>query len=243
MRSAVRVSWLTCVLAAAGASALRAPVQPRSRALAMAWPGVGLSREAAPEVVEAESRKIADEKGLWMDRALTVFIFVVPVALGDTFGVMLKPVAGGDAGVLGSFMLILAALLYINADDAAWSDLFDNRPMVDNDVLLAFQAFDSNRSGKLGASAPALLLEGEAHAAARDRTEARARARARARDGARIHTRLYDDGARARARARARTRARAGRGVRHIALLPPPLSLPLGGRLQGADARAHMAGL
>jgi Ca2+-binding EF-hand superfamily protein len=84
-----------------------------------------------------------------MDRALTVFIFVVPVALGDTFGVMLKPVAGGDAGVLGSFMLILAALLYINADDAAWSDLFDNRPMVDNDVLLAFQAFDSNRSGKL----------------------------------------------------------------------------------------------
>ena len=61
MRSAVRVSWLTCVLAAAGASALRAPVQPRSRALAMAWPGVGLSREAAPEVVEAESRKIADE--------------------------------------------------------------------------------------------------------------------------------------------------------------------------------------
>ena len=59
-----------------------------------------MSREAAPEVVEAESRKIADEKGLWMDRALTVFIFVVPVALGDTFGVMLKPVAGGDAAAL-----------------------------------------------------------------------------------------------------------------------------------------------
>ena len=60
-----KAAWLTCwpgaVLAAAGASALRAPVQPRSRALAMAWPGVGLSREAAPEVVEAESRKIADE--------------------------------------------------------------------------------------------------------------------------------------------------------------------------------------
>ena len=158
MPAAVRVSWLTCVLAAAGASALRAPVQPRSRTVAMAWPGVGLSREAAPEVVEAESRKIADEKGLWMDRALTVFTFVVPVAVGDAFGVILKPVAGGDAGVLGSFMLIIAALLYINADDAAWSDLFDNRPMVDDDVLLAFQAFDSNRSGKMGASAPALLL-------------------------------------------------------------------------------------
>lgn len=196
MPAAVRVSWLTCVLAAAGASALRAPVQPRSRTVAMAWPGVGLSREAALEVVEAESRKIADEKGLWMDRALTVFTFVVPVAVGDTFGVILKPVAGGDAGVLGSFMLIVAALLYINADDAAWSDLFDNRPMVDDDVLLAFQAFDTNRSGKMGASAPALLLL----------------------PLLRCHYHC-------------------------IALLPPPLSLPLGGRLQGADARAHMAGL